>query len=225
MTSTEAKRLLGDLRSRGSKKNREGMARFGIQTSKALGVSVKDIRAVAKGVKKSRVLAADLWATGIHEARILATIVDEPSKVTAAQMDSWAGEFDSWDLCDQACGNLFDRTPHAWKKALEWSRRDEEFVKRAGFALMAYLAWHRKDSPDSSFRPFFKEIERASGDHRNFVKKSVSWALRQIGKMRPGLRNEAIACARKLGAGDDRTARWISKDALRELEKDRPAVR
>jgi 3-methyladenine DNA glycosylase AlkD len=217
MASAEARRLVAALRKRGSKRSREGMARFGIETSKALGVPVKDIRAVAKGLKKDHALAADLWATGIHEARILATIVDEPPKVTAAQMDAWAGAIDSWDLCDQACGNLFDRTPHAWTKAVEWSRRQEEFVKRAGFALMACLAWHRKEAEDSSFSGFFMEIERASHDPRNFVKKAVNWALRQIGKERPGLRDRAISCARRLSMSEDRTARWIGSDALREL--------
>lgn len=219
MPSAEAKRLLSELRKRGSKRNREGMARFGIETSKALGVSVVDIRAGAKGVKRDHRLAAELWATGIHEARILATIIDEPGKVTAQQMDRWARDFNSWDLCDQACGNLFDKTPHAFAKALEWSRREEEFVKRAGFALMAYLAWHDKKAPDSAFKPFFKEIVRGSADERNFVKKTVNWALRQIGKQRPGLRKDAVACASRLAKSPDKTARWIGTDALRELTK------
>lgn len=217
MQSARASQLLARLRARSSAANRAGMARFGIHPARALGVSMKDIRAIARGVPRDHRLARELWATKIHEARILATILDEPAKVTAAQMDRWARAFDSWDLCDQACLNLFDRTPHATKKALEWSRREREFEKRAGFALMAVLAWHRKDEPDSTFRPFLDAIRREASDPRNYVKKAASWALRQIGKRGGTLRIDAVALARALAASDDAAARWVGRDAVREL--------
>ncbi len=195
------------------------MARFGINVDGALGVSVTELRRIAKRLGRDHRLASDLWRTGIHEARILASMVEEPERVTEAQMDRWVRVFDSWDVCDQVCMNLFDRTPFAWRKALEWSRREPEFEKRAGFALMACLAWHDRDAPPSRFTRFFTAVERESGDDRNFVKKAVSWALRQMGKRSPELRRKAIESARKLESRDARSARWIARDALRELEK------
>ena len=194
------------------------MARFGIKTDRALGISVTDLRRLGREIGKDHDLALELWASGIHEARILASIIDEPTQVTQAQMEAWAAGFDSWDLVDQCCGNLFDKTPWAWDKALEWSERDEEFVKRAGFALMAWLAVHDKSASNASFAPFFPAIERASGDDRNFVKKAVNWALRQIGKRNATLRRQAVAAARRIAKQEARSARWIARDALRELE-------
>ncbi len=198
-------------------KNVEGMARFGINPKDTLGISVWDLRKVAKDIGRDHGLALALWKTGVHEARLLAAFVDEPSKVTAAQMDAWARDFDSWDVCDQACTDLFDKTPHASAKALAWSRRRGEFVKRGGFALMAGIAWHSKTAKDADFLPFLEAITREAGDDRNYVKKAVSWALRNIGKRDPALNRRAVATARAIQKQDSKAARWIASDALREL--------
>jgi 3-methyladenine DNA glycosylase AlkD len=199
------------------------MGRFGIDTRNALGVTVTELRGLARRIGRDHDLAAALWQSEIHEARLLATMVDEPSSVTEAQMERWVSDLTSWDLCDQLCGNLFDRTPYAFEKALGWSRRDEEFVKRAGFALMATSAVHRKDVSDARFEVFLPAISAQATDDRNYVKKAVSWALRQIGKRSPSLNRKAIATAREIERIDARAARWIARDVLRELES--PAVR
>lgn len=201
----------------------EGMARFGIETRTALGVTVTELRGLARGLGRDHELAAGLWASGIHEARILASIVDDPAAVTEEQMETWLRGFDSWDMCDQTCGNLFDRTPFAFDKALEWSAREPEFEKRAGFALMATSAVHRRDRPDRDFHVFLPRIRAEATDERNYVKKAVSWALRQIGKRSAGLHARALRTARQIEAIDARSARWIAGDVLRELES--PAVR
>lgn len=193
------------------------MARFGINRHKALGISIPTLRAMAKRIGRDHALARQLWASGIHEARILASIIDEPDKVTSRQMERWVRDFDSWDVCDQCCGNLFDKTPFAYRKAAAWSRRREEFVKRAGFALMAALAVHDKETGDAAFVKFLRLIERAAADDRNFVKKAANWALRQIGKRNGQLRRDAIKTAREIQKIDSRAARWIAADALREL--------
>jgi 3-methyladenine DNA glycosylase AlkD len=198
------------------------MGRFGIDTRNALGVAVTELRGLARRIGRDHDLAAALWRSEIHEARLLATMVDEPSSVTEAQMERWVSDLTSWDLCDQLCGNLFDKTPFAFDTALGWSGREEEFVKRAGFALMASLAVHRKDVGDSRFEAFFPAISAQATDDRNYVKKAVSWALRQIGKRSPELHRKAIATARQIGRIDARAARWIARDVLRELES--PAV-
>jgi 3-methyladenine DNA glycosylase AlkD len=195
-----------------------GMQRFGIDTRSALGVGVTELRSVARRLGHDHELAAALWDSGIHEARMLATMVDEPALVTRAQMDAWIEAVGSWDLCDGLCGNLFDRTPFAFDKAVEWSGRDGEFVKRAGFALMAWSAVHRKDEPDERFAAFLPTIRAQASDDRNYVKKAVSWALRQIGKRSRGLNAQAIRTAKQIERVDDRAARWIARDALRELE-------
>lgn len=194
------------------------MSRFGIDTHAALGVTVTELRALARRIGRDHDLAEALWDSGIHEARILASMVDDPSRVTEPQMERWVSDLGSWDLCDQLCGNLFDRTPFAFDKALAWSRREEEFVKRAGFALMASSAVHRKDLPDARFEAFFPAIKSQATDDRNYVKKAVSWALRQIGKRSLGLNRQAIATARQIDRIDARPARWIARDVLRELE-------
>jgi 3-methyladenine DNA glycosylase AlkD len=199
------------------------MGRFGIDTRNALGVTVTELRGLARRIGRDHDLAAALWQSEIHEARLLATMVDEPSSVTEGQMERWVSDITSWDLCDQLCGNLFDRTPYAFEKALGWSRRDEEFVKRAGFALMATSAVHRKDVSDARFEVFLPAISAQATDDRNYVKKAVSWALRQIGKRSPSLNRKAIATAREIERIDARAARWIARDVLRELES--PAVR
>jgi 3-methyladenine DNA glycosylase AlkD len=197
---------------------REGMARFGIDTSRALGIKVTQLRPLARALGRDHALAAELWDTGVHEARILASMVDEPDAVTERQMEAWAADFNSWDLVDQCCGNLFDKTPMAWAKAVEWSERREPFVKRAAFSLMAYLAVHAKREPDERLESFLPIIEREANDERNFVKKAVNWALRQIGKRSPYLHPKAVACARRIAAIESPSARWIARDALKELE-------
>jgi 3-methyladenine DNA glycosylase AlkD len=199
---------------------REGMARFGINAEHALGVRVADLREVAKELGRDHRLAGALWATGIHEARILASMVEEPARVTEAQMERWVRAFDSWDLCDQVCANLFDRTPYAVRKAREWSGREEEFVMRAAFALMASLAVHRRDLDDSVFVDFLRVIEREAGDDRNYVKKAVSWALRQIGKRSVRLHRAAIHAAERIARQRSRAPTWIASDALRELRSE-----
>jgi 3-methyladenine DNA glycosylase AlkD len=195
-----------------------GMTRFGINPSGTLGISIPDLRRLGRGLRDHD-LAEQLWATGIHEARILAAYIEDPARVTPEQMDRWALDFDSWDIVDQVCSNLFDRTPYAVNKALEWSGRSEEFVKRAGFTLMAALAWHDKTAGDEVFLAFLPVIQREAIDGRNFVKKAVNWALRGIGKRNASLRPAAIQAARAIHQVDSSAARWIASDALRELEK------
>jgi 3-methyladenine DNA glycosylase AlkD len=193
------------------------MARYGIVAPKAFGVSMADIQRLAKQLGRDHELAAALWATGWFEPRMLTAFVDDPALVTAAQMDRWARDFDNWAVCDTLCFKLFDRTPHAWKKIEQWCRREEEFVKRAGFALLASLALHDKAAPDAPFLKSLRLIERGSVDERNFVKKGVSWALRAVGKRNPRLRSGALALARELAASQQPAARWVGKDALRDL--------
>lgn len=222
---TSAEEILARLRTLESAENRAGMARFGIAVDNALGISVTELRKIAREVlrpiKKEaearHALAAELWASGIHEARILAALVDEPALLTRKQMEAWVAAFDSWDLCDQVCADLFDRSELAWDAAEEWAGREAEFVKRAGFSLMAALAWHRREADDECFRRYFPIIEREAIDERNFVKKAVNWALRQIGKRSAVLHAEALAVASRLKASTSRSARWAGADAYREL--------
>jgi 3-methyladenine DNA glycosylase AlkD len=195
----------------------QGMARFGINTQRAHGVSFYVLRDMAKKIKKDHTLAQQLWASDIHEARLLATFIDRPEMVTEAQMESWVSDFDSWDVCDQCCGNLFDRTEFAHRKAVEWSGREEEFVKRAGFVLMATLSVHDKKAGDGVFIKFLPIIKREATDGRNFVKKAVNWALRQIGKRNLNLNRAAVKVAEEIRQTDDKSARWIAADAIREL--------
>lgn len=198
---------------------REGMARFGINTENALGVSVPNLRKMAREVGKDRELALQLWDTKIHEARILASMVDDPTLVTGEQMEAWVRDFDSWDLCDQCCANLFEETKFAYQKAVEWSSRKEEFVKRAGFVLMARLAVSGKKAGDKEFLKFLPVIKREACDERNFVKKAVNWALRQIGKRNSVLSKAAIETAKEIQKMDSKSAMWIASDALRELRQ------
>ena len=193
------------------------MARFGIASNNTLGVSVPTLRSMARKLGKDHPLSLALWDSGIHEARILASMVDEPAKVTEGQMDGWARDFDSWDVCDQCCSNLFDRTEYAYEKAAEWAVLDQEFVKRAGFALMAALAVHDKEADDRKFVSFLGPIERGASDERNFVKKAVNWALRQIGKRNLKLNAKALAVAERISKQDSTAARWVASDAIREL--------
>jgi 3-methyladenine DNA glycosylase AlkD len=202
----------------GDRTRLSGMERYGINVRRALGVAVPELRALARQIGRDHDLAAALWESEIHEARILASMIDDPALVTEAQMEAWVYDLDSWDLCDQVCANLFDRTRFAFRKAVEWSARDDEFVKRAGFALMATAAVHRKDAPDEQFETFLPIIRAEATDDRRYVRKAVSWALRQIGKRSPDLRRKAIETARMIRRLDSRSARWIAGDALRELE-------
>ena len=211
-----------ELRSLESQAGRDGQTRFGIRPKRALGISIPVLRSMAKRVGKDHDLALRLWRTGIHEARLLATMIDDPGAVTEEQMEAWAADFDSWDVVDQCCGNLFDRTAFAWAKARRWSGREEEFVKRAGFSLMAYLAVHDKTASDQALAAFFPLIEREAWDGRNFVKKAVNWALRQIGKRNDTLNRLAMQCAMRIQLQGTRSARWIAADALRELRAPRP---
>jgi 3-methyladenine DNA glycosylase AlkD len=212
--------IVAELEAHANPANVAGMARYGINSKHALGVSIPRLRAMAREIGRDHALASELWASGIHEARILAGLVDDPAKVTAAQFERWAKGFDSWDVCDGVCGNLFDKTPFAYGKAVEWSARSEEFVKRAGFVLMAALAVHDKRASDKLFKTFLPLIEREAADERNFVKKAVNWALRQIGKRNRALNGDAIAAAKRIRKIDSKSARWIASDALRELESD-----
>ncbi|NYZ75047.1 DNA alkylation repair protein [Candidatus Micrarchaeota archaeon] len=213
-----AREIVAKLKSLANPENIEGMARFGINPKNTLGVSVPEMRKLAKQAGKNHALAQELWKTGIHEARIVAGLVDEPAKVTEKQMDAWAKDFDSWDVCDQVCMNLFDKTPFAYKKATEWSAANEEFVKRAGFALMASLAVHDKTASDQKFTAFFEAVKRGATDDRNFVKKAVNWALRQIGKRNKRLNADAIKTAKEIQKLDSKAAKWIAADAIKELE-------
>lgn len=213
------------LRASGSDENRKGMQRFGINIDQAFGVSMPDIRQVGKTTLQDHDLALELWASGFHEARILAGLVDKPAWVTADQMNSWVVDFNSWDVCDQICGNLFDRTPFVHEKIFEWSFREEEFVKRAAFALIAWRAVHDKKEPHSKFLDYLPLIEREATDARNFVKKAVNWALRQIGKRARELHGPALALSEKLAANGDATERWIGRDAVKELSNEKLKIR
>jgi 3-methyladenine DNA glycosylase AlkD len=209
--------VLGRLRSLSNPKALAGMTRFGINPKNTYGVSIPIVRSIAKEVGRNHLLAQQLWLSGIHEARILASMIDDPKMVTEDQMEKWATGFDSWGVCDQCCGNLFDKTEIAYRKAVEWSGRNEEFVKRAGFVLMAELAVHDKTGEDRDFLKFLSIIEKHPEDDRNFVKKAVNWALRQIGKRNLLLNKAAIRVSQRIQQRDSRAARWIASDALREL--------
>ncbi|HWP08294.1 MAG TPA: DNA alkylation repair protein [Polyangiaceae bacterium] len=215
--SHNVEETLAWLERRGSKKNRDGMARYGITAKKAYGVSMATMLGLRKKLGRDHELAIALFRTGWYEARIMASFVAEPERVTPALMDRWARAFDSWAVCDSMCFHLFDRTPHAWRKVHEWARRDEEFVKRASFALIASLTVHDKEAPDSAYLKALPLIEKAASDPRNFVKKAVNWALRSVGKRNAALHAASVAVARRLASSDDAAARWVGKDALREL--------
>lgn len=210
--------VLSILKSMANPEDRAGMARFGITVDRAFGgVSTPVLKKLARQIGKDHRLAQELWKSGYHEARHLAALIDEPAKVTEKQLERWARDFDSWDVVDGCCLNLLVETPYAHRKAVEWSRREEEYVKRAAFSLMAVLAVHDKHAPDAKFLKFLPIIKRESVDERNFVKKAVNWALRQVGKRNRRLNKAAIATAKQIRQIDSRSARWIAADALREL--------
>jgi len=194
-----------------------GMARFGINPKNTYGVSIPVLRKMAKEIGQNHLLAQRLWNSGVHEARILASMIDFPEEVTEKQMERWVMDFDSWDVCDQVCSNLFDQTKFAHKKAMDWSKRGEEFVKRAGFVLMAALSVHDKKAGDKNFLKFLPIIKREARDERNFVKKAVNWALRQIGKRNLHLNQKAIKTAKEIQEIESKAAKWIASDAIREL--------
>lgn len=211
--------IIARLRVLGKAENLAGMARFGINVETALGTGMVPIRQMAKTIKRNHTLAIDLWHSGLHEARILATIIADPKQTTPELAEEWVSAFNSWDLCDQACGNLFCLLPWAYDKAAEWCSREPEFQRRAGFALIAYLAVHDKKAHSTQFYPFFDLIEKYAFDGRNFVKKAVNWALRQMGKRKGNeLSQKAIECAQKLLQQPHKAARWTATDALREFE-------
>lgn len=212
--------VLEELRVHARPDELEGMARFGMTIENRLGVSVPVMRKMAKQIKKNHQLALELWETGIAEARIVAALIAEPGELTESQMESWVKDFNSWDVCDQVCMNLFDKTPLAWKKVYDWSQREEEFVKRAAFALIACLAWHDKQAADDKFLHLLPIIKNGATDPRNYVKKAVNWALRHIGKRNINLNKAALKMAYDIREIDDKPARWIATDAIRELESE-----
>jgi 3-methyladenine DNA glycosylase AlkD len=219
MTASE---LLTALRSHANPVNVAGMARFGISSEGTLGVSIPVLRRLAREAGRDHVLALEVWTSGVHEARILASLIADPARMTRREADRWVKDFDSWDVCDQVCQNVLRLTPFAFEKAAEWARSPREFTRRAGFSLMAGLAVKAKTAPDAAFEAFFLLIVEAATDDRNMVKKAVNWALRQIGKRNARLHSKAIAMAEKIRQIDSRSARWIAADALRELRSRTP---
>jgi 3-methyladenine DNA glycosylase AlkD len=210
------------LKRHSTKRTRDGMARYGIPSDNAFGVTMADMKVLAKRLGRNHQLAAALWDTGWYEARMLTSFVDEPARVTPAQMDRWCRDFNNWGICDTVCFHLFDRTPHAWRKVAQWYDRREEFVKRAAFALLWGLTIHDKHADDEAFAKGLRLVERAATDERHFVKKSVNMALRAIGKHNPALNAAAVTVARRLADSPQAAGRWVGKDALRELTS--PAV-
>ena len=209
--------ILARLKALSDPKAVEGMARYGINPENTYGISIPNLRKIARETGKNHALAQELWASGIHEARILASMIDDPKIATEEQLESWVKDFDSWDVCDQCCMNLFQKTGLAYRKADEWSESDEEFVKRAGFVLMACLAVSDKKADDKQFEVFLPIIRREASDNRNFVKKAVNWALRQVGKRNANLNGKAIETSKEIENLDSRSAKWIASDAIREL--------
>jgi 3-methyladenine DNA glycosylase AlkD len=209
--------LIDQMKAMGTPENVAGQQHFAITGGIQLGVSVTDLRKLAKGIRDHN-LAVQFWASGIHEGRIMAGLVEDPAQVTLNQIEEWASQFESWDVCDEVTDELFIHTPFVMQVIPEWAAREEEFVRRAAFAMIAELVIHRKDIADEAVRPFFGLIEAAADDNRNFVWKAVNWALRNIAKFRPELRDEAVACAKRILARDSAAARKIAKDAIREFE-------
>jgi 3-methyladenine DNA glycosylase AlkD len=219
------KDVLNKLQSKAMPNQLEGMAKYGMTVERRLGVSVPDMRKLAKEIGKDHKLALELWKTGIAEARMVAAMVDEPDKLTEEQMEDWVKDIDSWDVCDQVCMDLFEKNPLAWKKIIDWSEREQEFIKRAAFSLIACLAWHDRKAGDEKFIELFPVIIRGATDERNFVKKAVNWALRNIGKRNLNLNKAAVITAKEIQQLDSKAARWVSSDAIRELESEAIQIR
>lgn len=218
----EVQSALKWLKSHSTRATLDGMARYAIPSDKAFGVAMRDMKVLGKKLGRNHELAAALWDTGVYEARMVCSFVDDPALVTPAQMDRWCRDFDNWAICDTICFHLFDRTPHAWAKATQWSRKRNEFEKRTAFALLWSLSVHDKRATDEQFVQGLALIERAAGDERHFVKKAVNMALRAIGKRNRTLNAAAVAVARRLADSQEAAARWVGRDALRELTS--PAV-
>lgn len=213
--------IIAELKSLANEENRQGMARFGIDISTAFGIKVTTLRKLAKDIGRDHALALQLWDTGFHEARILATIIADPQQTTEAQLEAWVQDLNSWDLTDGFTGNFADKTPFAYAKAVEWSRRQPEFQRRAGFSMIAWLAVHDKAAPDAAFEAFFPHLAAQSHDERIYVKKAVSWALRSIGKRNLALNAKSIQLAEQIAGQGSKAARWIASDVLRELRSEK----
>ncbi len=213
--------IVAKLKNKANPNNLEGMARYGISTTNRLGNSIPFLRKLTKEIGKNHKLALELWEKGIDETKILASMIGNEDKLTEAQSEKWVADFNSWDVCDQVCMNLFKKLPFAEKKIKEWSKREEEFVKRAAFSLIACIAVQNKEKPDNEFIEFFPVIKKASTDERNYVKKAVSWALRNIGKKNINLNKEVIKFAKELKTADSKSAKWIAKDTLRDIQRDK----
>jgi len=212
--------VLERLKNKAKPEQLEGMARYGMTVEKRLGVSIPELRLLAKETGRNHELALELWKTGIDEARILAAMIDDPQKLTEDQMEDWVKDINSWDVCDQVCMNLFEKSPLAWKKIRDWSVREEEFVKRTAFSLIACLAWHDKKMEDDKFIALFPVIREGATDERNFVKKAVNWAMRNIGKRNRNLNKVVVDFAKEIQRLDSKAARWIATDAIKELESE-----
>ncbi|HOI40774.1 MAG TPA: DNA alkylation repair protein [Methanobacterium sp.] len=217
--------IVRELESSSNPEDVAGMGRFGINPQKVFGVRMPVLKQIARKTGKDHLLAQELWGAGYQETMILACMIEDPEAVTKEQMDNWAFEFDTWAVCDQCCMKLFHKTPFAYKKVFEWSLREEMFVKRAAFTLIAVLAVHDKKAPDTNFEQFFPIIIRESTDNRICVKKAVNWALRQIGKRNLNLNKKAIELAEEILKIDSKSAKWIAKDAIRELKSDKIQAR
>jgi 3-methyladenine DNA glycosylase AlkD len=225
MASRGYDETINKLKEMGDPNNVAGMARYGISTEGTLGVPMPALRSIAKQIGKNHELALELWQSGLHEGRILAALVAEPLKTDREMMESWVHEFDSWDVCDQVCANLFSRAKAAYEVIPGWTASEEQFVRRAGFVMMAALAVHDKKASDAVFVGFFPLIEKGAGDDRNYVKKAINWAIRQIGKRNLDLREECVALSERLKVQDTPNARWIATDALRELNSPKVLAR
>lgn len=220
-----AKKIISDLKKLKNEKNIAGMARFGINPETALGISIPVLREKAKEIGKNHKLALELWESGIHEVRILATMIDKHDEVSKTQMNSWVKDFNSWDLCDQCCLNLFRKTIFADKLLFQWVKSQHEYTRRAAFVLIATFAVHRKEKTNDEFLKYFPLIIQYSTDERNFVKKAVNWALRQVGKRNQQLNKEAIKVCKSLIEIESKSAQWIAKDALKELTSEKIIAR
>jgi 3-methyladenine DNA glycosylase AlkD len=216
-SEAEVQSALAFLKARATKATRDGMARYAIPSDNAYGVAMRDIKAFGETLGRNAGIAGALWDTGIYEARMLVSFVADPSQISSAQMDRWCKDFDNWAICDAMCFNLFDRSPHAWSKVAQWSKSNKEFEKRTAFALLWSLTVHDKAASDDAFKQGLVLIERAADDPRNFVKKAVNMALRAVGKRNRALNAAAVDVARRLAGSEDATARWVGRDALREL--------
>jgi len=220
-----ASEIISKLKGKANTKSVEGMARFGMTSTNRLGISIPDMRKMAKQIGKEHDAAMEMWDSQIPEAQIVAALIAEPEKLTEKQMEHWVKDINSWDVCDQVCMNLFYKSPLAWKKIYDWSEREEEFVKRTAFSLIACIAWHDKTLADEKLIELFPLIKRESTDERNFVKKAVNWALRHIGKKNQNLNTAAIKLAKEIKQIDSKSARWIANDAIRELESEKVQLR